>query len=133
MAKDLRKPLTELVEHIESLIRSGKVVEDARSGPVAPKLERARIALGLGARDPVQFPYRYHGWIVEQVLGHHLGCRGSVRNARGFVATRDGDLNHRLIFKPSYGHAPTLEFVRKLIDSTNASTNQKERKATNER
>lgn len=68
---------------------------------------------GAGA----SFPMEYKGWKIEIKMGREFkGARGSVKNKRGYVATRlsDGKVQE---FAPSYDTTPSVQAVKIMIDA----------------
>jgi hypothetical protein len=70
----------------------------------------------------VVFPMEYKGWRIEIKMGHQFkGARGSVRNKRGYIATRISD-GKVVQFAPSYDTTPSVQTVKILIDVEERST-----------
>ena len=66
-----------------------------------------------------KFPLTYKGWKIQVRQGKDFkGTRGSVRNKRGYVATKKKlSMGYReLEFRPTYDTSPTLGTVKSLLD-----------------
>jgi hypothetical protein len=78
-------------------------------------MEQARKLLAEKSTG-ASFPMEYKGWKIEIKMGHEFkGTRGSVKNKRGYVATRisDGKVTE---FPPSYDTNPSVQTVKIMID-----------------
>lgn len=63
------------------------------------------------------FPMEYKGWTITIKMGHEFkGARGSVKNKRGYVATRASD-KKVVEFAPSYDSNPSVQIVKIMIDA----------------
>lgn len=68
------------------------------------------------------FPMEYKGWKIEIKMGREFkGARGSVKNKRGYVATRisDGKVTE---FAPSYDTNPSVQAIKIMIDAEERAT-----------
>jgi hypothetical protein len=78
-------------------------------------VEKARTLLAEKFTSTT-FPMEYKGWKIEIKMGHEFkGTRGSVKNKRGYVATRISD-GKTVQFAPSYDSTPSVQAVKIMID-----------------
>lgn len=85
-------------------------------------VEKAKKILAEKAAAGTTFPMEYKGWKIEIKMGHEFkGTRGSVKNKRGYVATRitDGKITE---FAPSYDSNPSIKAVKTMIDIEERAT-----------